>query len=72
MKILEVLNSTRKIIKQLNNLYIAYTLDNSKYSDLVMMINSVNQTNDNDLIREINIINNKLYTDIMSTLKAGF
>jgi len=70
MKINEITGKSRKIIKQLHNLYTSYVLNPSKYSELVVLIYQCANSNDVDLIKEANIINTKLTEELIRILSS--
>ena len=68
MKITEITNESRKIIKRLQNLYLSYSINVKFYSDLMNFIEKNEDTTDVDIRREIDIIRTKLYNEIIIIL----
>lgn len=60
MKILEITNKARKQIKLLRNHYFSYIINKSAYLELSDMIEALKKSDDQDIIREVDIINQKL------------
>jgi hypothetical protein len=69
MKLAEISNRSKKIINQLNSLYISYILDPSLYPELIELIYQCKNSNNADLNKEANIVNNKLITELIKILK---
>jgi hypothetical protein len=68
MRIVEIENQSRKIIKQLHNLYTSYILKPSLYSELLDLVNECLNSDDLDVVREANIINQKLIEEFIRML----
>lgn len=68
MKIVEITDNARKQIKLLQNLYISYLLDKSGYQELSDMIYDLKKSDDLDIVREAEIINQKLMEEIIRIL----
>ena len=68
MKIIEVTNQSRKIIRRLHNLYISYIINPKLYLELLEMLNVSAQSTDLDIAREANIIYEKLNNELIRIL----
>jgi hypothetical protein len=68
MKIFEILSAARKTIKILNKLYIAYTMDNSKYDELVEFIEMHKTSSDPNIRQEIMLMQQKLIAEFYQIL----
>ena len=68
MRIFEITQHSRKTIKQLSRLYLEYTLDSRKYSGLISYMDTLSQSSDHDVIRELRIINEKLKDEMIRIL----
>ena len=68
MRIFEIDRQSRKTVKKLTNLYIEYIMDGNKHNDLVEFMNMYGQTTDEDLLREIGIISEKLQENLIRLL----
>ena len=71
MKITEISNESRKIIKQLQNLYISYSLNTHAYNELINYMSRISNTIDQDILREIAIIRVKLYNEVIALLRKS-
>ena len=68
MKIFEITDDARKQIKLLRNLYISYILDKFNYQELSDMIYDLKNSDDLDVAREAEIINQKLIEELFRIL----
>lgn len=68
MKITEITDEARKIIKHLQHLYLSYSINVKFYSDLMNFIEKNDDTTNADIRREIDIIRTKLYKEIIILL----
>ncbi len=68
MKIFEITDNARKQIKLLHNLYISYILDKFNYQELSDMIYDLKKSDDLDIAREAEIINQKLIEELFRIL----
>ena len=67
MRIFEITNKSKRIIRRLQKLYISYTLNHGKYDELVKTLSQT--TGDDDVVREIGIIVQKLKDEMIEILK---
>jgi hypothetical protein len=68
MRIVEVTNQARKVIKNIQNLYISYTVNHQKYGELLNTLNNINSL-DKDVIREVSLIKEKLFNEMIDLLR---
>jgi hypothetical protein len=69
MRILEVTNDSRKIIKKLHHLYASYALGQTSYEMLVDHLSNYKNSVDVDVNREIILIEEKLYSELIELLR---
>jgi hypothetical protein len=72
MKITEIANEARKIIKQLQDLYVSYSVSGEKYEELVKLLSDSSNTTDVDVLKEVSIIRVRLYDELMKILAKSF
>ncbi|CAB4129560.1 hypothetical protein UFOVP116_40 [uncultured Caudovirales phage] len=72
MRIYEILNSTRKIIKAINRAYIECVLDPDRFDDLHAVVYAHDSTNDPDLRRELDRVKTILAAKIQEILTADY
>lgn len=66
MRIFEITNKSRRIISQLQKLYISYSFGTINYTELLIELNK--KFVDPDIIREVEIIKAKLKKEIIELL----
>jgi hypothetical protein len=69
MKITEITDQSRKIIKQLSRLYISFAVDKNKYSDLVSYMEALIGTPDADIIREVEMVRQRIQDELVRLLQ---
>lgn len=68
MRLTEIATTSRKVIKNLQNLYIGYSLDTVSYTELMKYLYQCYQSQDSDIIKEANTIKDKLKDDLLRLL----
>jgi len=72
MRIIEVTNRLRKIIKKLHHLYVSYVTGHTDYKILADNLESYKNSTDNDVLIEISLIQEKLYHELIDIIKKDY
>ena len=64
----EITNRSRKVVKQLTKLYISYTINPSKFNELLEFIIYHSNSNDADIVKEITLVSQKLQDTVIDIL----
>lgn len=68
MRLFEVTNESRKIIKRLQNMYIRYSLNSFYYVELIDYLQECKRSQDPDIIKEADLIKKKLQIEVLGIL----
>jgi hypothetical protein len=69
MKITEITGQSRKVIRTLSRLYISFAVDNKKYSDLALFMETLIGTQDADIAREVKIVKQRIQDELIRLLQ---